>query len=329
MRFRVLKFGGTSVGTPVALLSACAIVDRAVAESHAVVVISALSGVTSELARQVAAALGRDPSWRASLRRLRERHRDLLLEVSRARSAASSVGASASASAGGAAAAGYREAAQAMDRGLEGLRDRLRAMEVLGAVSPRARAWVMAAGERLASSIFAAALLASGHSAETVDGTEVLVADGPHDDAFPDVAASRPKVAACISRLRGAVPVITGFFGGDAAGGVRLFGRGGSDTSATALGAALAAERVEIWTDVDGVSTADPRVDPAAERLPRLSYEEAERLAQAGAKVLHWKAIGPAREAGVPILVRDTFRPQLGGTWIGFAEREVELPLVC
>ncbi len=110
---------------------------------------------------------------------------------------------------------------------------------------------------------------------------------------------------------------MTGFFGADAAGDVRLFGRGGSDTSATAIGAAIGAARVEIWTDVDGVATADPRRDPAAELLPRLSYDEAFRLARGGAKVLHWKAVAPARAAEVPIVVRNTFRPEAAGTWIG------------
>jgi len=113
------------------------------------------------------------------------------------------------------------------------------------------------------------------------------------------------------------LPVVTGFFGADAAGDVRLFGRGGSDTSATAIGAAIGAARVEIWTDVDGVATADPRRDPAAELLPRLSYDEAFRLARDGAKVLHWKAVAPARAAEVPIVVRNTFRPEAAGTWIG------------
>jgi aspartate kinase len=231
-------------------------------------------------------------------------------------------------------------AADALDRGLERLRDLLRAVELLGEASPRTRAWVLAGGERMSTPIFAAALAAAGIAAEAVDGTEVLVAEGPHDDALPDVGASRPKLAARLARLGGALPVVTGFFGADAAGEVRLFGRGGSDTSATALGAALAAERVEIWTDVDGVATADPRLDPAARLLPRLSYDAVEALALAGAKVLHWKAVAPARAAGVPIVVRNTFRPGASGTWIGAeavppasvwpaGSRNGEPPLLC
>ena len=309
MNWRVLKFGGTSVGTPAALLAACEIVRQAAAECRVLVVVSALSGVTSEIAGQLETALARDPSWRDGFRALRERHRSQLAAVARGRAAVA--------------------AADALDRGLERLRDLLRAVELLGEASPRTRAWILASGERLSAPIFNAAVAASGLSAEWLDGTEVLVAEGPHDDAFPDVAASRPKLAARLAAMGGALPVVTGFFGADTAGEVRLFGRGGSDTSATALGAALEAEKVEIWTDVDGVATADPRLDPAAELLPRLSYDEVEAMARAGAKVLHWKAVAPARAAGVPIVVRNTFRPQSAGTWIGSLTLPAAPPLLC
>jgi len=297
MSWRVLKFGGTSVGSPAALAAACGIVQRAAAESRPLIVVSALSGVTSEIARQLETARERDPAWRDGFRALRERHRCQFAAVARGRGA-------------------VREADE-LDRGLERLRDLLRAVELLGEVSPRTRAWVLACGERLSTPIFAAALAASGLAAATLDGAEVLLAEGSHDDAFPDVAASRPRLAARLATLGAHVPVVTGFFGADAAGEVRLFGRGGSDTSATALGAALAAERVEIWTDVDGVATADPNLDPGAELLPRLSYDEVEAMARAGAKVLHWKAVAPARDAAIPIVVRNTFRPLAAGTWIG------------
>ena len=309
MSWRVLKFGGTSVGSPAAVQAACAIVRQAAAEARPLVVVSALSGVTSEIVRQLEAARGRDPFWRDGFRALRERHRTQLAAVARGRGAVA--------------------AADALDRALERLRDLLRAVELLGEVSPRTRAWVLASGERLSAPIFSAALAASGLGAEWLDGAEVLVANGPHDDAFPDVAASRPKLAARLAALGGALPVVTGFFGADALGEVRLFGRGGSDTSATALGAALEAERVEIWTDVDGVATADPRLDPAAKLLPRLSYDEVEAMARAGAKVLHWKAVAPARAASVPIVVRNTFRPLSAGTWIGSLTRPAAPPLLC
>lgn len=309
MSWRVLKFGGTSVGSPAALLAACDIVRRAAGESPVLVVVSALAGVTAEIARQLEAALARDPSWRDGFRDLRARHREQLAAVARGRAAV--------------------PAADALDRGLERLHDLLRAVELLGEASPRIRAWAMAGGERVATPIFAAALAASGAMAEPLDGTEVLVAEGAYDDAFPDVAASRPRLAARLAAAGGSVPVVTGFFGADAAGDIRLFGRGGSDTSATAIGAALGAERIEIWTDVDGVATADPRLDAAAEFWSQLSYDEVERLARAGARVLHWKAVAPARAAGVPIVVRNTFRPHLAGTWIGPVCLERRSALLC
>lgn len=299
MSWRVLKFGGTSVGSAAAVVAACGIVRRAAAACQPLVVVSALSGVTGEIERLLATAGERDPSWRAGFRVLGDRHRRQFIEVAGGRAAL--------------------PAADALDRGLGRLRDLLQAVELLGEASPRLRAWVLAHGERLSTPIFAAALASSGMRAETLDGAEVLVAEGPHDDASPDVAASRPRLVQRLATVGASVPVVTGFFGADAFGEVRLFGRGGSDTSATALGAVLAAERVEIWTDVDGIATADPRVDPGAELLPHLTYDEAETMARAGAKVLHWKAVAPAREAAVPIVVRNTFRPLAHGTWIGLA----------
>jgi aspartokinase len=113
------------------------------------------------------------------------------------------------------------------------------------------------------------------------------------------------------------VPVVTGFLGADAAGRTTLLGRGSSDTSATWLGAALGAERVEIWTDVDGVLSADPRLVPSARRLPRLSYEQAADLAAFGAKVLHARAMAPVAGLGIPVCVRNTFAPGAAGTQIG------------
>jgi aspartate kinase len=111
--------------------------------------------------------------------------------------------------------------------------------------------------------------------------------------------------------------VVPGFFGSGADGRLRLLGRGGSDTAATLLGAALGADRVEIWTDVDGVYPRDPRHDSAARPFVRLGFDEAERLAMAGARVLHSRSMAPVRAARVPVVVRNSFRPKVPGTWIG------------
>ncbi len=298
MTLRVLKFGGSSVATPAAARAALARVEAARREARPLVVVSALGGATDVLVALVAAAEGSDPVWREGFRSLGDRHRRQLAAL-----------------AGGPPAA---RAAVALDLVFADLERRLAGVERRGGIAPPGRAAILAAGERLSAPIFAAALAARGIPAEAIDATGLLVAVGPFEDAEPDLPGSAAR-----ARLRlaaapvGALPVVPGFFGGDAGGGVRLFGRGGSDTSATALGAALDAGRVEIWTDVDGVCAEDPRRHAGARPFARLDYGAAERIARAGARVLHHKALAPARAAGVPILVRNTFHPEAPGTWIG------------
>jgi bifunctional aspartokinase / homoserine dehydrogenase 1 len=297
MTWRVLKFGGTSVGSPAALAAACEIVRTAARSARVVVVASALSGVTSAIESLIETALAGDPCWRQGFRFLRERHRQQLSMVAPGRAGEMAV--------------------EPIEIWLALLHYLLRSVEAVGAVPPRTRDLALATGERLSATIFAAALSDADVPAEPLDGTEVLVAEGPFGDAQPEVRNSRAGLDRSLAILGNRIAVVTGFFGADAAGDVKIFGRGGSDTSAAAIGAALDAARVEIWTDVNGVAREDPRRVPTTEFLRHLSYDEAEQLARQGAKVLHWKAVSPARAAGVPLVVRNTLRPQEVGTWIG------------
>jgi aspartokinase/homoserine dehydrogenase 1 len=211
----------------------------------------------------------------------------------------------------------------AFDSVLDGLRWRLEAVVAGAAVSAAA---ILAAGERLAAPLLAAALEARGIGAEVIEAVDLLVVDGDPEDGVPDVAASRPRALARFAFLGGRVAVVPGFHGAGRDGAPKLLGRGGSDTAATALGAALAATRVEIWTDVDGVSTADPRSHVGARPIARMSWDRAEALAATGAKVLHAKSLAPAREAGIPVVVRNTFRPDAPGSWIGAPEPVLAKP---
>lgn len=299
MSWRVLKFGGSSVATPAATRAAIALVERARGEVRPVVVVSALGGVTDRLAAALERAERGDPGWRSHLDSLRARHELQLVVLT---------GGPPAARAAAALAATFAE----LDRRLAGVAP--------AGVAPAAlRAFVLAAGERLSAAIFAAALASRGVPASVVDAVGLIGCRGPHEDAEPDLELSAAAAARLEERAGAALPVVPGFFGGDDQDELRLLGRGGSDTSATLLGAALGADRVEIWTDVDGVYPADPRVEPGATPFARLDYQQAERLAAAGARVLHAKAVGPARAAGVAIHVRNTFRPELPGTIIAAA----------
>jgi aspartate kinase len=173
-------------------------------------------------------------------------------------------------------------------------------------------------GERLAVPIFVAALRARGLPAEGVDGTEVIRTDDVWGEANVDFTATRTLVAGRLRDLPpGVVPIVTGFVGGTGDGRTTVLGRGGSDYTAAILGAALVADRVLIWTDVDGILSADPHLVNEAYTLEHLSYDEALALACAGAKVLHPKTIPPLAESQIPVFVGNTRRPEAVGSWVG------------
>jgi aspartokinase/homoserine dehydrogenase 1 len=163
-----------------------------------------------------------------------------------------------------------------------------------------------------------AGLRARGLRAEAVDGADLIRTDDAWGEANVDFAATRALVASRLTNRRGdALPIVTGFVGGTADGRTTVLGRGGSDYTAAILGAALGADRVEIWTDVDGILSADPHLVDEAFTLEHLSYAEALSLARAGAKVLHPKTIPPVAAARIPVFVGNTSRRQASGSWIG------------
>jgi aspartate kinase len=262
-----------------------------------VVVVSALCGVTDELVAAVARAEAGEPPDEPALGALFERHRVLLEEIGEG---------------GEARIASILDGLRAT---LEDLRRLLAAAALVRECSPRAHAAILATGERLSAPVFAAGLEALGVPARAVDATALIVTDDAFREAAVDFEATRAAVEAELAE--GAierVPVVTGFLGRTKGGLVTLLGRGGSDYSAAILGHALHAERVEIWTDVDGVMTADPRHVEGARTVPVLSYAEAAELARAGAKVLHPRTLAPLVERGIPVVVRNTVEPAAPAT---------------
>jgi aspartate kinase len=280
----VLKFGGTSVGVPDHAEQALRIV-RERAGSDAVVVVSALSGVTNLLVDACRPGAPR----RDLLARLRERHvrhaRALGLPAERVEPL-------------------LAELAQALGE--------VAAAEPFGR---ERRDHVLSIGERLSAVVFAAALTARGTPARPVEAGEAgLVTDDRFGQAspLPEHAGLLSASLAC----RVPLPVVTGFLGRTVDGRVTTLGRGGSDYSAALLGAALGAKEIQVWTDTDGMLTADPRVVPEARPVPRLSFAEACELAYFGARVLHPKTLLPAMERGIPVRVLNTTRPEEPGSLI-------------
>lgn len=307
MSLHVLKFGGTSVGSAPAISAVLAIVAERTREHKVVVVVSAMSGVTDALLRGAHAATAGDG----------QTFSDIALELERKHVAAASELVS-----------DQNELTvlrQTTEYLLQEFRTLCHSVQVLGELSPRALDAIASLGERLSAPLVAAALRFAGTRADAFDATRLIVTDDRFGDAAPEMAPTRDRVREHLlpALERGAVPVVTGFIGATERGATTtLGGRGGSDYSAAVLGAVLDADAVHIYTDVDGVMSADPRLVPAARVIPTLSYEEIGELAYFGAKVLHPKAIRPVVERDIELVIRNTFNPEHQGTTIVRQTRE-------
>ena len=293
----VMKFGGTSVQDPEAVRRVLGVVQR---EARArLVVVSALSKVTDalvELARL--AARGEATAVRDLVRSLRQRHEAMASLVRDPERRAELLG--------------------ALDAEFSELESIGHALAVVRDVSPRSGDALVAVGETASSRIVAAAFADAGLKSALVDARELLVTDAAHGGAQPDRAATDARLRAKVRPLleSGHVVVTGGFVGATAAGVTTTLGRGGSDYSAALFGAGLEAEEIQIWTDVDGMLTADPRLVSAPRVVERLSFDEASELAYFGAKVLHPSTILPAVGLGIPVRILNSHRPQAEGTLI-------------
>ena len=301
----VLKFGGTSVGSPGAIGRIIDILrDRDHAGETGAVVVSAFSGVTDALiaaARNAACqAAGDGPSHTETVRELEIRHRDAAESFLRG---------------GGT----EREAALAAIQSLLAELGRvLDGVALLGELSTRTMDLVMSFGERLSAGLLAWIFTASGIEAAFLDARPLVKTDGCFGNAHYLPEASFAAIRACFARLPEKAPlqVVTGFIGSTPEGQTTTLGRGGSDLSAAIFAAALGAREVEIWTDVDGILTADPRLVKTAFRIDEISYAEAMEISHFGAKVLFPPTVKPALEQGIPIVIRNTFNPSCPGTRI-------------
>ena len=297
---RVFKFGGTSVGDADCILKVAEIIRRGSSESDLAVVVSAMAGVTNQLVdAALLAESGNEKAVGDVLKLLRQQH-DITLQATIQSSDEK-----------GRIACKMNELFEEGDRLSKGT-------ALLRELTPRVRDAISSLGERLSVLLVTAVLRERGVQAEAIQATELVVTDSSHGAADPWLDLTRER---CNARLLpvlrgGAVPVITGFIGATAEGVLTTLGRGGSDYSATILGAALDADEVVIWTDVDGLLTADPRLVPEARTIAEVSYREAAELAYFGAKVLHPKTLRPVLQRGIPLRIRNTFLPENPGTKI-------------
>ncbi len=299
-RLQVMKFGGTSVGDASCIARVAQIVKDASGEGPVVVVVSAMSGVTNRLieAAKHSEAGDRDPAA-VIFEGLRKQHDTALGALIQSKDRRGKL-------------SGYM--GEIFSEG-----ERLcKGTALLRELTPRTLDAISSLGERLSAPIVAGALEELGVRSEAVEATELIVTDPYHGGAEPMMVRTRER---CESRLKplledGVVPVVTGFIGATEEGVLTTLGRGGSDYSATILGAAVDADEIIIWTDVDGVLTADPRLVAEARTIPEISYREATELAYFGAKVLHPKTLRAVSQAGIPVWIRNSFSPERQGTKI-------------
>ncbi len=294
----VLKFGGTSLGVAERIAWASRHAASSARRRRTLVVVSAMAGMTNLLLRSARAAATGDGNWRKAADEIRERHRQaaeaLLSGAERKRFDSR-----------------MEEAIATLEKNCENF-------EASGEATAQGLDSVASLGEVISAALFAAALREAGARARAVDAAELIVTDNRFGDANVMVEATEKRLRERVGPLlsRGVVPVITGFRGATTEGAPTTLGRGSSDYTATLTGSLLGAQEITIWTDVDGVMTADPRLVPGARVISRLSYGEAIELAFFGAKVIHWKAILPAMQSQMPLRVRNSFRPRNAGTRI-------------
>ena len=297
-RVEVHKFGGTSVGDADRIRAVADIVRDASRASRIVVVASAMAGVTDQLiAAGTAATRGDREEGERLLDAVLARHLQALDRLA----------------VGDAAAVGdeiRRIAAEVLDV--------IRAAAHLHELTARTRDDIIASGEKLSVRLLVAALKQSGAKAAAVDADTFLETDDHFGEANALIGICDRTIAAALSpRLaRGEVPVVTGFSGRAPDGATTTLGRGGSDLTATLIAAALRADEVTIWTDVDGVFTADPRVVPGARVIRQLNFREAAEMSFYGAKVLHQRTMIPVTALGIPVRTRNSFAPEAVGTVI-------------
>jgi aspartate kinase len=279
-----MKFGGTSVADAVRIRTVVRLAAERI-DRRPVVVVSAMAGITNLLIDLAHRAL-KGPT---TAQEVRARHAAALSDLGLP--------------------------ADLLQEELDDLRSLLKGITLVGELTPRSLDCIMSFGERLSSKVVAAAFRSAGHEATACNAYDLgLVTDERFGSANP-LESCYESLGRAVKGVAG-IPVVTGFIGKDKRGNITTLGRGGSDFSASILGRAVGAEEIQIWTDVDGVMTSDPKICPKARSLEVLSFMEASELAYYGAKVVHPSTMIPAVKAHIPIRVLNTYRPEHPGTVI-------------
>ncbi|MBI1226173.1 MAG: bifunctional aspartate kinase/homoserine dehydrogenase I [Bacteroidetes bacterium] len=293
---KVLKFGGSSVGTPERIKGLINILkEYHVRGDQFTVVFSAFSGVTDSLLEMSSKAAIGDEGWKEAFEKFAKRHQDAITEL----------------------VSGMEKAqiASEMERSHASLSNMLNGVFLVREASPRTMDYVVSFGERSSAFIIAAAMRQAGIPASFLDARKVIRTNDAFQNAKVDFAVTNQFVKDFYAENTD-VQVVTGFIGSTAEGLTTTLGRGGSDYTAAIIAAGLDAENIEIWTDVDGVLTADPRKVRKAFTIPKMTYAEAMEMSHFGAKVIYPPTLQPALQKRIPLYIKNTFNPGFEGTYI-------------
>src|SRR5712664_2016778 len=299
-----MKFGGSSLADATRIKNAAKIVQRFLPENKIVVVASAMNDITDrlveigELARK-----GENARARKILLRIQTLH----IKTARAASMKKT----------------RRELLNLIDRLNRDLEKTVEGISHLRELTPRSRDYLLSFGERLSAPILAAAIRSLGLKTRALTGAEAgITSDERFGEANPLVEVSYHEIRRRLGPLlaRNEIPVVTGFIAASVDGSITTIGRGGSDYTASLIGAALAADEIWIWTDVDGLMTADPRIVKDARILPNMSFGEALELSYFGAKMMHPRALQPAVQKRIPVRIKNSSKPSKEGTLVSANE---------
>ena len=294
---RVMKFGGSSAADAARIRAVAEIVVGAAASDRVVLVFSAMKGVTDQLLSVADEAATGSATFGRQCDEIRSRHLEVIRELI----------------------PNGESTAAAVDALCDELAELLHGVSLVRECSPRTRDLIVSHGERLNCIVVTAVLSSEGLSARMIDGRTIIRTDTTHGSAAVDFTVTYKLVADELGKdagVAGDVAVITGFIASDANGVTTTLGRNGSDYTVSLVGAAMDADAIEIWTDVDGVYSADPRFVDSASVLGAVSYREAMELSYFGAEVIHPFTMLPVVEKGIPLLIKNTMNPSAPGTVI-------------
>ena len=293
---QVLKFGGSSVANAKNISKCLSIIRKAMEKDKTIVVVSALGGVTDSLLHCATAAADGDESYTDSLKAIEQRHLETVRELIPVINQSSIL--------------------SMVKKTCNELEDIFKGIFLLSELSARTKDCVLSFGELLSSRILSASLAAQDIPNNWKDSRDLIVTDSRFNHALVDFAATRKKMGVYFQQAPAALYVVPGFIASDANGITTTLGRGGSDYTAAIYGNAMDCKGIEIWTDVSGMMTADPRLVSNARVIPDISYQEAMELSHFGAKVIYPPTLQPVMNKGIPVWIKNTFAPTDAGTLI-------------